>query len=435
MQILTKKLSGTSSLQLFQVMQFSTTILVGILLAKSGLPTEMISIYEAWMFIVSLFCFFWVVGGQNTLLQLFPKLDEEGKKAALFNVFLLFTLAGAASGAVLFLTQDLIVSWLTSFSELPWLNLLSLFLVLNSPTLLIQIFYLLLKKYKHIVVFGLLSFGLQLTAIAIPVYLNGSLKEVMYGLLCWAAFKYVWAVVLLVQYAHWRGNWRFLKAYLPLTLPLLLLAFIGKGSEYVSGLVVTLLSEDDKAFAVYRYGAREFPLAVLLVGTLSTSLLPEVSENLEAGLAQIRRTTQQLSHWLYPLSMASMLVAPFLFPIIFNPDFKESARIFNIFTLLLTSRILLPQVVTMSARRNYVLAFSAFVELLVLVVLSWWWGTLFGLEGVAFATVAAFVVDRLILLWYNWRMLGILPGKYVDWRSYLIYNGLLAGAFLLSLQF
>jgi hypothetical protein len=414
------------------MLQFGTGILTGILLTKSGLPTELISIYEAWMFITSLFCFFWIVGGQNTLLQLYPKLDEKAKQSALFNVFLLFTLASIATGGLFYLLQNIVDERVTSFSELPYLSLLSLFLTLNAPTFLIQIFYLLLKKFRAIVVFGVVSFGLQLMVVVLPVFLGMTLREVMFGLLIWAVFKFIWAVLLLVRYARWRLDGHFIKIYLPLVLPLLLFAFIGKGSEYVSGLIVATLFEDDKAFAVFRYGAREFPLAVLMVGALSTSLLPEMAENQSLGLQRIKETTRRLSHWLYPLSMASMLAAPLLFPVFFNPDFKASARIFNIFNLLLMSRILLPQVVAMGRQKNYILTLSAVAELIVLAVLSWWWGHWFGLEGVAYAAVVAFMVDRTILIWYNWRVLHILPGEYVDGRTYWTYNALLVVVFLVS---
>ncbi|MBI5913823.1 MAG: hypothetical protein HY842_00460, partial [Bacteroidetes bacterium] len=210
---------------------------------------------------------------------------------------------------------------------------------------------------------------------------------------------------------------------------------IGKGSEYVSGLVVTMLFDDEKAFAVFRFGAREFPLAVLLVGALMTSLLPEVSENQALGIQRIKETTRKLSHWLYPVSMVSVLVAPLVFPLFFNPDFKESARIFNIFTLLLASRILLPQVVAMGYGKNQILVLAALMELFVLVALSGWWGSVFGLEGVAWAAVAAFMVDRVVLIFYNWRVLKIAPGSYIDWKNWLVYNALLVAVFLVSQQF
>lgn len=415
-------------------MQFGTAILIGVLLAQIGLPTELISVYEALLFVASLFCFFWIVGGQNTLLQLFPKLDLASQKRALFNVWAFFTLLGAISAGLLFLSKNFIAERLTNFDELPYLDLLAIFLLFNSPTFLVQIFYLLLKKFRAIVIFGVVSFGLQLVLVVLPILLGYTLRETMLGLIAWAVVKYVWGTVVLVKNAEWKVDKPFLRTYLPLLLPLLLFAFIGKGSEYISGLIVTSLFEDDKAFAVFRYGAREFPLAVLMVGALATSLIPEVSENLEAGLDRIKSTTRHLSKWLYPLSVISMLASPLLFPVVFNPDFKESAWIFNIFTLLLVSRILLPQVVVMAQRKNYFLTLTALVEMAVLAALSWWWGTEFGLKGVAWAAVVAFAVDRILLIAYCWWGLGISPKRYVHLPSYFGWNLLLIAGFLLSFQ-
>lgn len=226
----------------------------------------------------------------------------------------------------------------------------------------------------------------------------------------------------------------FFKIYFPLLLPLLLFAFINKGTEYISGLVVTSIFDDENAFAVFRYGAREFPIAVLLVGALATSLLPEVSANMEDGLAKIKAETRKISHWLYPLSILSMLCSPVIFPLVFNPDFKESAYIFNIFTLLLSSRILLPHIVTMGHQKNYALTASAIVEMVILLALSLWWGKQYGLYGIAFAAVVSFMVDRVILIVYNWRILKIPLNKYFDLKTYLIYNILLIIGFIVSFQ-
>ncbi|MCF8244007.1 MAG: oligosaccharide flippase family protein [Saprospiraceae bacterium] len=421
-----------SALQIFQVLQFGTAILIGILLVKAGLPTALVSVYEALMFIASLFCFFWVAGGQNALLQLFAKLDEATQKRAIFNVFLLFSVAGLLAGSLLFIFQKPVGQYLTNFEQLPLLNLLALFLILNSPSFLLQIFYLLLKKYKQLVRFGVVSFGLQLVLVVLPIFLHFSLRETMFGLLVWAFVKLVWCLVVVYRHADWTIDPVFLKKYLLLAWPLLLFAAIGKGSEYVSGLAVTTLFEDEKAFAIFRYGARELPIAVLMVGALATALIPELAENQSLGLERIKSNTRRLSHWLFPISMASMLAAPFLFPFFFNQDFKASAQIFNIFTLLLASRILLPQVVTMGAGKNKILILSALAELVVLVLLSFWWGSSFGLLGVAWAAVVAFMVDRVLLIWYNWRVLKIHPSSYVDWKIWIGYNLLLIATFLIS---
>jgi O-antigen/teichoic acid export membrane protein len=427
------RINNINSLQFFQVLQFGTAVLIGIFLAKSGLPLEQISLYEAWMFIGSLFSFFWVSGGQNALLQQFPKLEGTARPTALFNVFVLFSAAGVAAGGMLFLSRHFVTGQLTNFSEVPNLDLLAIYLVFNCPAFLVHIYYLLIKRYSLIVWFALLGFSLQLAAVVVPIYLGYTLREAMTGLVAVAVFKYSWALVLLYRHTRWRLDRSFVKKYAALAVPLILLALIGKGADYASGLVVTSLFEDEKAFAIFRYGAREFPLAVLMVGALATSLIPETAENLAAGLERIKASTRKLSHWLFPLSMLSMLASPILFPVVFSEGFKESARVFNIFTLLLSSRILLPNVIVMSQGKNYFLTLSATIELVLLTVLSWWWGSLWGLEGVAFAVAAAFFTDRLIVMAYVWKALKISPLQYIDRRTYLGYNVPLYLVFWLSL--
>ena len=67
--------------------------------------------------------------------------------------------------------------------------------------------------------------------------------------------------------------------------------------------------------------------------------------------------------------------------------------------------------------------------------LSLWWGRLFGLFGIAYATVVAFMVDRIILVGYNWVKLNIPIYKYVDIKSYVFYNVCLVIGFIISLQY
>lgn len=414
-------------------MQFGAAILTGALLAKSGLPTAWISLYEGLVFLSALACFFWVAGGQNALLQLYPAWEDPGEReSALFSAALLFLLAGIGTALLTYGFRHALAGMVAGGDALPLMDLIALYLALNAPTFLIHILYLLLGRYRSIVLFGAVSYGLQLVLVLVPVLAGLGLRAVWWSMTAWAALKCCWGVAVVVRHTRCRWNGRFVRRLAPLALPLMLFSLIGKGTEYASGLMVATLFEDEKAFAIFRYGAREFPLAVLLATSLAASLLPAVSADPEGGLVRIREQTRRLSHWLFPLGMASMLASPLLFPLVFNPDFKASALLFNIFTLLLSGRILMPQVVAMSRRHNLVLTFSALLELLTLLSLGWWWGRLFGLPGIAFAAVAAFLVDRLLLFWYNWKVLGIAPHRYTDWRTYLLYNALLLAAFFVS---
>lgn len=420
-------------MQTFHFLRFGTSVLIGILLAKSGLPTAQISIYETLLFLGNLVSFFWIMGGQNALLQYFPRLSEADKKKALFNVFLIFLALGIFSAALLFGSKNFIISQFTNYGDLPFVELICIYLVFNTPSFLIHIYYLLLKKFRAIVVFGILSFSLQIVVVVLPIFLGYSLHETFFGLIGLALAKFLWSLFLLTRHASFRFDFRFLKIYPLLALPLILHILIGNSVEYMDGLIVTSHFTDEKAFAIYRFGARELPFSLLLIGALVTALIPELSENFEEGLKQIKEKTKSLSHWLFPLSALLMLVSPFLFPMVYNADFQESAQVFNVYLLMLSSRILLPQVVIISRQKNYFLVISALIETAVNVSLSLILVQNYGLEGIAFASVLAYLLNKVNMIVFNRLVLKIPLNDYVPVRNYLIYNGLLFGSFYLSL--
>ena len=50
-------------------------------------------------------------------------------------------------------------------------------------------------------------------------------------------------------------------------------------------------------------------------------------------------------HLLYPLSIVLLWVSEFLFVQVFDPAFRESAAIFNVYLLILTNRLIFPHTV------------------------------------------------------------------------------------------
>lgn len=415
-------------------MQFGTSGVIAIVLAKSNWPLQHIAIYEALMFMGGFYTFYWLTGGNNALLQLLPKMDEEQRLRGMFNAFVLTTMAGIVSGVLIYGTANLVMDKLTRFSTLPHLLLLSVYIAINAPTLFLHIYYLLLGQYKKILLFGLVGFILQLASVALPVFMGCGLREVLIGLIIWAGIKYIWLLVVMCRQTHRQLDPVFLRQYWHCALPLLLLAFIGKGSEYASTFMVTTLFNQESAFAIYRYGAREIPLSLIMTSALATSLLPIASGNLEQGIKAIRKNTTRLSHVLFPASMVLMLASPLLFPLVFSPAFKPSAYIFNTLAFYLCNRVLMPQVVTMAQGHNFVVTLSALAELVAVVLLCYLLGRAYGLVGVAAGSVLAFFVDRLLLIAYNWKKFGIHPSEYINWRVYLTYTALMAVAYLAAFK-
>ena len=424
-----------NALQIFQVLRFSTTLLIGVLLLKVvGFSTAEVAMYEVLLFLGNFVSFFWISAGQKGLLTLFPSytIDQQGR--LLFNIFLVLLGFGLVAASGLYLCQNWIVDYWTQYEQLPFLYLVCLYLFFNAPAQLTEYIYLLHQQERPIIYYGIVLHVLLLIAICLPLYLGFGIEGLFIGLVMWSILKFLWLLRLLLRYAIFSLDWVLQKKFLWLIFPLCLHALLGGGMEYIDGFIVTHHFEEEKMFALFRYGARELPLVSILVAALVATLIPIAVENEVLATNQIKVKVQQLSKWLYPITILLMLCSPYLFPLVYNEDFALSAKVFNIYLLVISSRLLLPQVFIHSRQHNYILVFSAIIELIVNLSLSLYLVPSYGLEGIAFATVVAYMLNKVLLIGYTQYQLGIPLGDYLDIKSYLLYNLILIFFFFIYLS-
>ena len=208
-------------------------------------------------------------------------------------------------------------------------------------------------------------------------------------------------------------SFSFIKEHLKLSSPLILSALLSGSAQYVDGFIVTSRF-DEATFAVFRYGARELPLVILLANAFSNAMLPEfsVSQNLNNSLQKIKANSGRMANFLFPLSAALLFLSHLLFPIIFNAQFIESASVFNVYLLLITSRLLFPQTVLIGLRKVSFIAKASLLELVINVALSLWFVQFWGIVGIAYATVLAYLAEKIFLVIAVNRQLNIPVTKY-----------------------
>lgn len=222
--------------------------------------------------------------------------------------------------------------------------------------------------------------------------------------------------------------------FLLFAFPLIVHMLVGNGMEYVDGFIINHFF-DQATFAQFRYGARELPLVAVLVGSVSTALIPDAVNSMDDALKKVKTKITQLGNFLFPISISLMLLSSTIFPIIYSEDFAISAQIFNIYLLIITSRILMPQVVIFARHNNLILVISAIVELVVNVALSLVLLQYFGILGIAWATVIAFMVNKTILIVFAYTKHGIPLGKYLNIRHYFLWIFLLCISYLIAHYF
>lgn len=420
-------------LQIFQLLRFSFLILIRILLAKTDLTVAEIGIYDTLLMIGGTFTFFWISGLLDGLLAAFPKVEAEQKRVFLFNVYLLFQGLALIISGLLFFNQAFLTQVFTSYEGdiLPYFDWMCLFWLINIPTYLVEYIYVLKKNPKGIISFGLYAFGMQTLVITIPIFLGFSFEYSFIGLVILAITKYIWLINSLRINTSFKVDFQTIRFYLILAIPLILYFFIGSIMNYIDKILVTKFFGID-GLAIYESGAREFPLVTALVGAIASALITDIAFNLEDGLQQLKARTKKIMLPLFLSSAALMFISPYVFPVVFNSDFKDSALIFNIYLLILSSRILLPQTILIGLNQTKIILYASIVEILFNLTLSLIFLQKFGMAGIAFASVIAFMIERIILIIYNRRKYNIRLSQYCDVRWYSFYLVILIGSFVLS---
>ncbi len=425
-----KRFDAAGALQWFYLMRQGGAILTGILLAQFGLPAGQIGVYEILQYIGILVSAFWVTGLSQALLSYFPTLGETEQRRLTGSAYLLFTGLSALLFAGLWLGKDIAILTLASRPGLPYYELFLLWQLFNLPAFLIENIYLLHKKAALIFGFGMLSFGGQIAVVLIPVALGADFSWSFYGLIALGALKFVWLSVLVWQSGRLVWDGTLLRKWTRIAWPLALYALIGGLVNSFSFWLVGYLYRDDEAtFAVFRYGAREFPLVVALTNGLGTAMIPALAGNLQNGLAQLKMRSLRQFHLLFPLSILLMLTSQYFFPIVFTKAFSESAVIFNAFLLVTISRVLFPRSVLMALQSNKIALLSSVIELIFIILLSLILAQYFGLTGIAMGTVLGATLEKVILSVYLHRRFGISIKQYTDLRWWAGYSAGLVVAF------
>ena len=404
-------------------MRVGSVILTSILLAKSGLSTADIGTYEMLLYIGTTLTFFWVNGLLMGMTPVYSNLNSDDRKAFIFNSFLVFCGISVALFLLLFFGEKVATPLLTGQTEVPHFRLFCLYLLFNLPTFPVEYFYLLKEKPRHIVGWGIVTFGLHVAALFLPVKMGYGLQGGFTALVILSALKLHWALGTVAMFgkAQWRGD--LVRQYLTFSSPLMLNVLVGNFVILFDAWLVGRYFQDETVFAIFRYGSREFPLATALATALGMAMIPLLTADLSAGLAELKSKTRRLMHLLFPLTMVLLFLSRPLFPLVFNPDFAASAPLFNIYLLITASRVLLPNAIVLAKAEPKAIFWVGLLELIVKIALGFmfirWWG----LAGVAWSAVLSFWVEKLGLIWYLEKKHGI---STVDWLDTRWYSGYVA---------
>jgi O-antigen/teichoic acid export membrane protein len=337
------------------------------------------------------------------------------------------------AATLLFLFQSFFSNILLNGKPVPELVLLLIFIVVSPASSLVEYYYLLTKRNKAIVAYAVVSFSVQFVLVVLPVLLGYGVQLAMKGLVFSFVGRYLWLLITLFANREIVFSKSFVREHLQLGLPLVVATLLSGSAQFIDGFIVTSRF-DEATFAVFRYGARELPLAMLLANALSNAMLPVFAQKelLAENLQQLKQSVQKLMHFLFPLTAILLLVSKPLFPVIFNEKFQESATIFNIYLLLIISRLMFPQTILNGLKRSKPIMAAALFELILNVGLSLIFVQFWGIAGIAMATFVAYLFEKIYLAVVVKQSLSIPLSSYLPKRIFFIYSAIIIVIFIFA---
>lgn len=432
--------NNVTGLQAINILRFVTFLIISIVFTKIGLSKDEIGIFEVSLFIATLSSFFWVNGFIQAFLPLFKSNKTFGDKEQLagtkspevFNIYVILIFFSI----IVFLIGLLLKNNLSVFGyrgDVPFLNLTLWYLLLSSPANLVEYIYMVQDKNGNTLSYGYITSVLQLVGAILPVLLGYDVTWSIRGLIAVSIIKNIWLITLLYNYSEINYSFPFIKEVLSHSGPIILSVLVGSSAQYVDGLVVTSHYGNPEAFAVFRYGAKEFPIVIYLAAALSSAMLIEFSQKEKVGetLSLIKKKSLRIMHFMYPVSMILLLFAKPIYIGMFNPQFNRSADVFVVYILAILSRLLFPHTIVIGLKKSKILFFTSIFELVGNIILSLFLVEEYGVVGVALATVIIYFVSKVGLVTYTYFKLGISPVEYIPVKWYVFYSILLGTLFIL----
>jgi len=426
-----------ASLQIFQLLRYAAFVVIGIGFAKLGLLQTDIGRFETFIMVSGMVSFFWVSGIINSMLAIYPNKGVEERRAILLSTFISLCSFSLLAGAFLYLFSQNLLTFLQKQNGGSIISLCIIYLLLGGPSFIAEYVLFLNNRKRAIIIYGACSAALSIIVVLIPVALHYPVMYAMWGLIAVAGLKLIFTLFLLQTFATLKPNgrllWRNLVENLKLSAPLIASIFVSGSAEYIDGLVVKS-KFDDMFFAIYRYGAKELPVLLIIANTFSTAMIPAIAANLVTGLQELKDKSARMMHIFFPLTIILMPLSPFLYKYVFNPSFIYSSLIFNIYLLLVIPRLLFPQTILTGMQKTRFLLLSSVFEIVINVSLSVYLAGIIGLPGIALGTFIAYSFDKIFLIAVNRIFFDIRLSKYVPLKSYFVYIVLTFVSFFCSLQ-
>lgn len=421
------------ALQIFSLLRFAAYFLVSVLLVKFRISTSEIGSYEYALFLTSIVTGWWIDG----LIQSYMAEHTSGenpRNTGLLRKYSHWFLALAAGTSFFFYLAGIPLQRWDILTGIPsgFFWFLAFHLMLQAAVLLVYHFY--------------------RSGRSLPIYILGGYIFVVYtgSFLFWISqnspisgfyfYLFLAAFPLLLSwfYFWWRepvgpssqtgtlGRGRGISQ-------LVIIQGIGFLSVWSDGFWAQYFYGAEETFAVFRYGAREFPLFVVLTAAFSTAMISWKSE--PEGLRRIKKGSRRFIVNFSWGVILMLCISQWLFEAVYDQRFVPASVIFDMYLLLILVRVIFIRSLLMAEKMFGTLTGIAVAELLINIFLSYILYWPLGLPGLVLGTLLAHAGELVLYLYFMKNKLKIPLSDILPLRLYGWFAGMVLLTFVIKYSF
>ena len=251
-----------------------------------------------------------------------PSVETSEKRSAYFSISLIFICLGIFLFLILKLFPTFILTTLTAAPTLPYFDLFSLYLLLNLAPFFLEGYWAVENRPLSIIVFSSLSNLISPFAMAVPLWLNMDFTYSFYGLIGIALIRFTWLIGVLIRNGSATINHEQFNKFIKLSLPIMAYSLLnGFTMTFIFWIIGNRLAGNTAEFAIFRFGAREFPLVAALTTGLSNAFVPMISKEFQIPNSkfQIPNSKFQIPNSKFQISNSKFQISNSKFQI---PNFK-----------------------------------------------------------------------------------------------------------------
>lgn len=350
----------------------------------------------------------------QSIYYFLQRLDSNSQKGFVFQSMGLLALFGGAIGLALFIGAEFL-GRIWHSDQLPsLLRAYAIYPVLMLPVVAVESVFMTFQRISMLFFYNVITKTIVFFVVVTPIYLGHSMLSAIYAWTFFAGIQLavaIWLMQKVLGDAPIRFEKKWLVEQIKYAFPLAAAAILGVLGLNVDKIVVSTLGNPE-IFAVYSNGAIELPMVGVIGGAVTMTVLPIMNlyakeKRVDEFLGLWYRSQTKVAFVLFPMWIYFLFFANEAIVLLFGRAYIESVIIFQIYLLLVPSRLCTFNRILGPLNKNWIYAVSHAIQLVAGCILCYAGFKKFGTIGVAAGAVISVYINFIFVAYASARLLNI----------------------------